>query len=102
MGYPAMSKFRCTVVNFNEVRPLRQSTYRFTPGPSNPLERKRLRPAKPSQKPHRVKRRRLRCDCGKLAVTLLEVRVGSDPQYTIRLPLCSACLALEQSFHSEV
>jgi hypothetical protein len=43
-------------------------------------------------------KRRLRCDCGQLAVTILKVRVGTDPQYTIHLPLCPACLALEQGF----
>ncbi len=37
-----------------------------------------------------------RCDCGLRAVTILTVRVGCDPQYTIRLPLCRDCLALEQ------
>jgi len=38
----------------------------------------------------------MRCDCGQLAVTVLTLKVGSDPQYTVHLPLCSACLALEQ------
>ena len=62
--------------------------------------RKRTRQSKPdraSPRPRRVKKRRqtatpLRCDCGQLAVTVLLVRVGSDPQYTIHLPLCPACL----------
>jgi hypothetical protein len=42
------------------------------------------------------------CDCGQLAVTVLVVRVGSDPQYTIRLPLCPACLNLEQELHGYI
>jgi hypothetical protein len=46
----------------------------------------------------RSKHHRLRCDCGQLAITVLRVRVGTDPQYTINLPLCPSCLALEQSF----
>jgi hypothetical protein len=52
-----------------------------------------------SPKLHRLKQRRLRCDCGRLAITVRLVRVGSDPQYTIRLPLCPACLKLEQELH---
>ncbi|PWB49833.1 MAG: hypothetical protein C3F13_18520 [Anaerolineales bacterium] len=40
--------------------------------------------------------RRLRCDCGLPAVVVKTVKVGSSPQYTIRLPLCPACLKLEQ------
>ena len=97
-----MSEIIYSISSFKGRYPLLESVYRFSPGPTNHHARNRLRPAKSSHKLHRVKRRRLRCDCGKLAVTLLEVRVGSDPQYAIRLPLCSACLALEQSFHSGV
>jgi len=100
MGYPAMSEIRYIVSNFEGMQPLRELTHRFTPGYSNRFKRVRHQPAQPSSKPRRVKQRRPRCDCGKLAVTVLQVRVGSDPQYTIRLPLCSACLALEQSFRS--
>jgi len=48
-----------------------------------------------------VKSRRLRCDCGQIAITMLTVKVGSDPQYTIHLPLCRDCLALEQSFQAD-
>jgi hypothetical protein len=29
------------------------------------------------------------------------VKVGSDPQYTVSLPLCSMCLALEEGMHAE-
>jgi hypothetical protein len=50
---------------------------------------------------HQTRQRRVRCDCGQLAITVLLVRVGSDPQYTIRLPLCPACLNLEQELHQE-
>ncbi len=47
--------------------------------------------------PRRFNRERhVYCDCGMLAVTVLKVLVGSEPQYTIRLPLCPACLQLEQ------
>jgi hypothetical protein len=53
-----------------------------------------------SKKPP-IKRRRLRCDCGQLAVTVLTVQVGTDPQYTIHLPLCRDCLILEQSLRWE-
>jgi hypothetical protein len=47
------------------------------------------------------KSRRLRCDCGRLAVTTIIVQVGYDPQYSITLPLCRACLALEQAMHND-
>jgi len=95
-----MRKFRYIVSSSEGMHPLRESAYRFTPGRTSRLDRERLKPAQPPPKPHRVKQRRPRCDCGKIAVTVLQVRVGSDPQYTIRLPLCSACLALEQSFRN--
>jgi hypothetical protein len=47
---------------------------------------------------HRIfTRRRLEyCDCGNLAITVLQMTVGTDPQYIIRMPLCPACLKLEQ------
>jgi len=93
-----MSEFRYFHAIFDGMHPLRESTYRFTPDHSIRLEQVRHQPAKSVPKPRRVKQRRLRCDCGKLSVTVIEVRVGSDPQYTVHLPLCSACLALEQSF----
>jgi hypothetical protein len=54
-----------------------------------------------AKKQRQVKPRRLRCDCGQIAITLLTVKVGSDPQYTIHLPLCRDCLALEQSLHTD-
>ncbi len=46
--------------------------------------------------------RRLRCDCGKLAVTVRLVRVGCDPQYTVRLPLCTSCLQLELELEADL
>jgi hypothetical protein len=95
-----MTKIRYIFSSFEGMHTVREPTYRFTPGRTNRIERVRQQPAQPVLKPRRSKPRRLRCDCGKLAVTVLEVRVGSDPQYTIHLPLCPACLALEQSFHS--
>jgi hypothetical protein len=47
------------------------------------------------------RKRRLRCDCGKTAVAVVAVWVGTDPQYLIKLPLCSECLALENSLKSD-
>ena len=55
----------------------------------------------PAPKPHHIRHRQLRCDCGAPAVTVLTLKVGSDPQYTIHLPLCAVCLALEQEAHRE-
>ena len=54
----------------------------------------------PAGKPRPVRHRPLRCDCGQIAVTVLTVRVGTDPQYTIHLPLCHECFALEQDYIS--
>ncbi len=51
--------------------------------------------------PPRKKHKRLRCDCGKPAVTVVEVRVGEDGVYRVRLPLCADCLAIEQSYGLE-
>jgi hypothetical protein len=51
-------------------------------------------------RPHQVQSHRLRCDCGQLAVTVIKVRVGTDPQYTVQLSLCASCLALERSFNA--
>jgi hypothetical protein len=45
--------------------------------------------------------KRLRCDCGKPAVTVVEVRVGENGVYRVRLPLCADCLAIEQSYGLE-
>lgn len=53
------------------------------------------------RKPQLVKHRRLRCDCGQIAVTVLLLRVGINPQYTIHLPLCRDCLALEHSLQND-
>lgn len=53
--------------------------------------------AKAQAKPRRWQRRqRLKCDCGKPAVTVLEVRVGLDGVYRVRLPLCADCYREEQ------
>jgi len=96
-----MRENRYIVSNMDGMLPLRQSTCRFSPGRVNRFKLQQLRPAHPRSKPHRVSQHRPRCDCGKQAITVLQVRVGSDPQYTIHLPLCAACLDLEQSFHTE-
>lgn len=73
------------------------------PRPRSPKRNRYSRPPQSSHKDHAIRKRhpftrqRLEyCDCGKLAVTVLQVRVGTDPQYIIRLPLCPACLKLEQ------
>jgi hypothetical protein len=58
------------------------------------LHARRVSPA-----PRLRKYRRLRCDCGQLAVKVITVRVGSDPQYIVHMPLCRKCLALELSIH---
>ena len=42
--------------------------------------------------------KRLRCDCGKPAITVANVRVGEDGVYLVRLPLCAECLKIEQSY----
>jgi hypothetical protein len=49
-------------------------------------------------KPHPKRQRHLHCDCGCLAVKVIVLKVGSDPQYTIHLPLCRECLELELGF----
>ena len=77
-----------------------RSSFRFDPGR---IARKgKVGQARPSlpRKPHAVRQRPLRCDCGQIAVTVLTVRVGSDPQYTIHLPLCHECFTLEQDYRS--
>jgi hypothetical protein len=43
----------------------------------------------------------MRCDCGRVAVTIKAVRVGSDPQYIVHLPLCAECLAVEQEMQDD-
>ena len=61
-----------------------------------PLPSATARPRPPA------KRRRLpRCDCGQPAITVIRVRVGCDPQYTVRLPLCATCLELERELHAD-
>jgi hypothetical protein len=74
-----------------------------TAGSHKPTAGKRStsRPQSPDRR--HFKRRRLEyCDCGNLAVTVLRVRVGSDPQYIIRMPLCPACLKLEQELEQDL
>ncbi len=44
------------------------------------------------------KHKRLRCDCGKQAVTVKKVRVGAGGVYQVRLPLCADCLKVEESY----
>lgn len=44
------------------------------------------------------KHKRLRCDCGKPAVTVKVVRVGEGGVYQVRLPLCADCLEVEHSY----
>lgn len=39
---------------------------------------------------------KLRCDCGRLAVVMLTVRVGLDAVYVVEMPLCEECLELER------
>jgi NMD protein affecting ribosome stability and mRNA decay len=46
----------------------------------------------------RKKHKRLRCDCGKPAVTVKTVRVGEGGVYPARLPLCADCLKVEESY----
>ena len=52
-------------------------------------------------RPRRVRQRKPRCDCGQLAIKILLVRVGTDPQYTVPLPLCQECLTLEENLRDE-
>jgi hypothetical protein len=78
--------------------------------PSRPHRVKRTRLDSSSQpvKPHSIRRHRFTrqrfeyCDCGNLAVTVLHVLVGSDPQYTIRMPLCPTCLKIEQDLDQDM
>jgi hypothetical protein len=59
------------------------------------------RPCQRAQKHLRsrgAQRKRLRCDCGKPAVTVLDVRVGVEGVYRARLPLCAECYAIEKSY----
>ncbi len=52
-------------------------------------------PAWRKRKPGRPGRK-LRCDCGRLAVAVVTVQVGLDAVYTVQMPLCEECLKLEQ------
>jgi hypothetical protein len=53
--------------------------------------------ARSNSPPHK-RHKHLRCDCGKPAVTVVDVRVGEDGVYQVRLPLCADCLQIEQSY----
>jgi hypothetical protein len=46
--------------------------------------------------------RRLRCDCGAPAVTVLLVPVGEAGEYTVRLALCAACLEQERRLRASL
>jgi hypothetical protein len=112
VGYSIMSLFG--VIRSGADASLLLSTAPFQSTPAHPQPTQRISQPQLTQASPRLRRgknhrwkskrcgtrqRRLRCDCGQLAVTLLRVRVGSDPQYIIRLPLCPACLKLEQELH---
>ena len=46
---------------------------------------------------------RFRCDCGQMAVTVILVTVGvKDSRYTVRLPLCPACLEIEKETQAQI
>ena len=46
---------------------------------------------------------RFRCDCGQMAVTVILVTVGEkDSRYTVRLPLCPACLEIEKETQGQL
>jgi hypothetical protein len=95
-----MNLVRITCTGGEVNHSLRSSPHRSEHVHPHPC--KRTRQAKPDQaspRSRQAKQRRLRCDCGQLAVTVLLVQVGSDPQYTIHLPLCPTCLILERELH---
>jgi hypothetical protein len=77
-----------------------RSSFRFDPGRFVRKGKVGQHRPSPACKPRPVRHRPLRCDCGQIAVTVLTVRVGTDPQYTIHLPLCHQCFALEQDYIS--
>jgi len=58
---------------------------------------KNLHPSKLVNKRSPGRHRRIYCDCGQPAVIVMPVIVGINPQYVVHLPLCEACLALEQA-----
>ena len=46
---------------------------------------------------------RFRCDCGQMAVTVILVTVGEKAsRYTVRLPLCPACLETEKETQAQI
>ena len=74
---------------------------RIKSGKSREYQPEVLRKKRTPRKSHPVRRRRrLRCDCGRIAVTVISVRVGIDPQYTIQLPLCRDCLSMERGLQN--
>jgi hypothetical protein len=77
-----------------------RSSFWFDPGRVSRRSTVAQNLSSPAGKPRAVRHRPLRCDCGQIAVTVLTVRVGTDPQYTIHLPLCHECFALEQDYTS--
>jgi hypothetical protein len=40
------------------------------------------------------------CDCGRKAVTVVLVQVGTEGAYTERMALCRRCLKLEEELHN--
>ena len=77
-----------------------KSTCWFTPAKQSRSRRSVTRKIQPSLAFRQARRRQPRCDCGRIAVKVLHVKVGSDPQYTVSLPLCSVCLSLEEGMHA--
>jgi len=72
--------------------------------PAKPASVKPGRPinaAQQTDRPHRQRNRRLFCDCGRPAIVVKLVIVGSDPQYTVRLALCLDCLRQEDDMELE-
>jgi hypothetical protein len=61
-----------------------------------------LPPAQAALKKQYTRKSRLMCDCGRPAVTVKMVKVGIDPQYTIRLLLCAECIKLEQELEQDL
>ena len=72
----------------------------FTPTKPSRSRRSGTRKNQPSPALRQARPRQPRCDCGRIAVKVLHVKVGSDPQYTVSLPLCSVCLSLEEGMHA--
>ncbi|OGN93319.1 MAG: hypothetical protein A2Y88_05690 [Chloroflexi bacterium RBG_13_48_10] len=75
--------------------------FRITSGQPCKTGRKGQHKGFPPHKSHPIRHRPIHCDCGQLAVTVVSVTVGTDPQYTIRLPLCRECLALERDMNKD-